>query len=92
LRAVKVVYRGSFDHDRPYEREFEGIKKFESHARESQADIFHVGIADRTFLFRRAFGFQKRCKKRRSPSALARGAVFSAASDARHRASGLDTF
>jgi len=45
LRAVKVVYRESFDHDRPYEREFEGIKKFEpiSHARESQVDIFHVG-------------------------------------------------
>src|SRR5438552_2908071 len=36
LRAVKVVYRKSFDHDRPYEREFEGLKKFEplSHARE----------------------------------------------------------
>src|SRR5207244_5377517 len=45
LRAVKVVYRKSFDHDRPYEREFEGLKKFEpfSHARESQVDIFHVG-------------------------------------------------
>jgi tetratricopeptide (TPR) repeat protein len=44
-RAVKVVHRKSFDHDRPYEREFEGLKKFEpiSHARESQVDIFHVG-------------------------------------------------
>ena len=48
LRAVKVVYRKSFDHDRPYEREFEGLKKFEplSHARESQVDIFHVGRND----------------------------------------------
>jgi len=45
LRAVKVVYRKSFDHDRPYEREFGGLKQFEplSHARESQVDIFHVG-------------------------------------------------
>jgi eukaryotic-like serine/threonine-protein kinase len=45
-RAVKIVYRDSFDSDRPYQREFEGIRKFEpvSHARESQVDIFHVGI------------------------------------------------
>ena len=45
FRAVKVVYRKSFDRDKPYEREFEGLKKFEpiSHARESQVDIFHVG-------------------------------------------------
>jgi len=28
-RAVKVVYRRTFDHDRPYEREFAGIQKFE---------------------------------------------------------------
>jgi len=46
LRAVKVVYRDLFDSDRPYHREFEGIRRFEpvSHARESQVDIFHVGI------------------------------------------------
>src|SRR4029434_6168388 len=29
FRAVKVVYRASFEHDRPFEREFEGIQKFE---------------------------------------------------------------
>jgi eukaryotic-like serine/threonine-protein kinase len=53
LRAVKVVYRDSFDHDRPYEREFEGLKKFEplSHARESQVDIFHVGRNDAAGFF-----------------------------------------
>src|SRR5213082_2572424 len=28
-RAVKIVYRTTFDHDRPFEREFEGIQKFE---------------------------------------------------------------
>jgi WD40 repeat protein len=44
-RAVKVVYRTTFDHDRPFEREFEGIQKFEpiSRAHESQVDILHVG-------------------------------------------------
>src|SRR5206468_7742716 len=44
-RAVKVVYRATFDHDRPFEREFEGIQKFEpiSRMHESQVDILHVG-------------------------------------------------
>src|SRR5206468_7510804 len=43
-RAVKVVHRSAFDHDRPFEREFEGIQKFEpiSHS-ESQVHILHVG-------------------------------------------------
>jgi len=53
FRAVKVVYRKSFDQDKPYEREFEGLKKFEpiSHARESQVDIFHVGRNDEAGFF-----------------------------------------
>src|SRR5437660_3442586 len=43
-RAVKVVHRAAFDHDRPFEREFDGIQKFEpiSHS-ESQVHILHVG-------------------------------------------------
>ena len=47
-RAVKVVYRRTFDHDRPYEREFGGILKFEpiSRTHESQVDILHVGRND----------------------------------------------
>jgi hypothetical protein len=28
FRSVKIVYRDRFDSDRPYEREFEGIRKF----------------------------------------------------------------
>lgn len=43
-RAVKVVYRKSFEHDRPYEREFEGIQKFEKisgHA--GLVNVLHVG-------------------------------------------------
>src|SRR5213595_1264498 len=44
-RAVKVIYRDRFEHDRPYDREFEGIQKFEpiSRLHESQVDILHVG-------------------------------------------------
>ena len=39
-RAVKVVRRRAFDHDRPFEREFEGIQNFEpiSHS-ESQVHM-----------------------------------------------------
>src|SRR5207344_2147329 len=46
--AVKVIYRQAFEHDRPYEREFEGIQKFEpiSRLHESQVDILHVGRND----------------------------------------------
>ena len=45
LRAVKVVYRNDFDDDRTFEREFEGILKYEPVAREhpSLVDILHVG-------------------------------------------------
>lgn len=45
LRAVKVVYRNDFDDDRTFEREFEGILKYEPVAREHPGlvDIMHVG-------------------------------------------------
>src|SRR5438128_1826528 len=43
-RAVKVVHRSAFDHDRPFEREFDGIQKFEPISySESQVHILHVG-------------------------------------------------
>lgn len=47
-RALKVVYRATFDSDRPYEREFDGIRKFEpvSRTHPSQVDILHVGRND----------------------------------------------
>src|SRR5262245_45311413 len=47
-RAVKVIYRSDFEHDRPFEREFEGIRKFEpiSRAHPSQLNILHVGRND----------------------------------------------
>jgi WD40 repeat protein len=48
FRAVKVIYRHAFEHDRPFEREFEGIRKFEpvSRAHPSQLNVFHVGRND----------------------------------------------
>jgi serine/threonine protein kinase/WD40 repeat protein len=48
LRAVKVVRRSSFEHARPYEREFNGIKSFEPLSREHEGlvNILHVGRDD----------------------------------------------
>jgi WD40 repeat protein/serine/threonine protein kinase len=45
FRAVKIIYRNAFADERPFEREFNGIKKFEpiSRSHESQVNILHVG-------------------------------------------------
>jgi tetratricopeptide (TPR) repeat protein len=40
-RAVKIVYRKRFAHERPFEREFSGIQKFEPISR-SQEGLVHV--------------------------------------------------
>jgi hypothetical protein len=37
--AVKVVTRRVFDHDRPFEREFEGIKRFEPISRSDASQV-----------------------------------------------------
>src|SRR5262245_35548950 len=52
-RAVKIVYRAAFESDRPYEREYQGIQRFEpiSRRHESQIDILHVGRNDKTGYF-----------------------------------------
>src|ERR1051326_4707153 len=53
LRAVKIVRRGSFDHDRPFEREFTGIKAFEpiSRSHEGFVDLLQVGRDDQAGYF-----------------------------------------
>jgi WD40 repeat protein len=53
MRAVKIVYRGAFDSDRPYEREFAGIRRFEpvSRSHPSQLNVLHVGRDDAAGLF-----------------------------------------
>jgi serine/threonine protein kinase len=45
LRAVKVVYRDTFETERAFNREFEGMSAFEpiSRAHEGFVDILHVG-------------------------------------------------
>jgi TolB-like protein len=48
LRAVKIVLRRNFDSDRPYEREYAGIQKFEpvSRTHEGFVDILQIGRND----------------------------------------------
>jgi WD40 repeat protein len=52
-RAVKFVRRSSFDDDRPFEREFAGIQRFEpiSRSHESQLNILHVGRSEGGFYY-----------------------------------------
>jgi eukaryotic-like serine/threonine-protein kinase len=48
FRAVKLVYRHTFEDARPFDREFKGIQHFERISREhpSQLALFHVGRND----------------------------------------------
>lgn len=50
-RAVKVVYRRAFENPRPFEREFNGIRKFEPLSRTHAAlvDILQIGWTDAYF-------------------------------------------
>jgi hypothetical protein len=54
-RAVKIVQRSTFEADRPFEREFEGIKRFEpiSRSHPGFVGILHVGrdVAARCFYY-----------------------------------------
>ncbi len=52
-RAVKLVFRAGFSEDRPYEREFSGIKRFQavSHSQENLVNILHVGRNDEAGYF-----------------------------------------
>ncbi|HEY5232926.1 MAG TPA: serine/threonine-protein kinase [Verrucomicrobiae bacterium] len=47
-RAVKIVHRSTFADERPFNREFEGIKKFDvvSRSHPGQLALFHVGRND----------------------------------------------
>ena len=52
-RAVKVVYRKTFEHDRPYEREFAGMQKFEpvSRTHEGLVNVLQIGRNDQEGYF-----------------------------------------
>lgn len=53
LRAVKIVFRARFKEDRPYEREFGGILKYEpvSRTHEGLVQVLHVGRNDKAGCF-----------------------------------------
>src|SRR2546422_6762143 len=52
-RAVKIVHRRTFEHDRPFEREFGGIQKFEpiSRSHEGLVDLLQIGRNDKEGYF-----------------------------------------
>src|ERR1700757_3618430 len=52
-RAVKIVFRAQFEDERPYEREFKGIQKFEpvSRSHEGFVDILQIGRNDQLGCF-----------------------------------------
>src|SRR5215467_7242 len=52
-RAVKIVYRATFEDSRPFQREFKGIQKFEpiSRSHEGLVDILQVGGAEEYFYY-----------------------------------------
>src|SRR5687768_5943468 len=52
-RAVKIVYRARFKDDRPYEREFEGILKYEpiSRTHDGLVQVLHVGRGESSDCF-----------------------------------------
>src|SRR5262245_56343919 len=52
-RAVKIVYRAAFEHARPFEREFNGIQKFEplSRSHEGFVDILQIGRTEDYFYY-----------------------------------------
>jgi len=52
-RAVKIVYRRNFVHERPFERELSGIKKYEpiSRSQDGLMDILQVGRNDQAGYF-----------------------------------------
>ena len=47
-RAIKLVHRCTFDHDRPFEREFADIQRYEpvSRCHEGLVDLLQVGRND----------------------------------------------
>src|SRR4051812_44185223 len=53
LRAVKLVFRASFEDSQPFEREFKGIHRFEpiSRSHDGLVDILQVGSTETCFYY-----------------------------------------
>ena len=66
FRAVKIIYRHRFADPRPFEREFEGIQRFEpiSRSHPSQLHILHVGKNDAEGCFYYVMELADDCTKR----------------------------
>ena len=67
LRALKIVWRHTFEDDRPFQREFEGIQRFERLSREhpSQLALFHVGRGEGYFYYVRWNSLTRRARATR---------------------------
>ena len=46
-RAVKIIYRHTFEHGRPFEREYAGIRKFEPISRSHEGQIGRASCRER---------------------------------------------
>lgn len=53
LRAVKIVRRDQFDNTRPFQREFDGIRRYEpiSRGHPNLVAILHVGGTEECFFY-----------------------------------------
>src|SRR5438552_7051590 len=53
LRAIKIVWRKTFWHAHPFEREFRGIQKFEPISREHEGlvDVLQIGQGEGYFYY-----------------------------------------
>jgi hypothetical protein len=73
LRAVKIVRREAFEDDRPYEREFTGLKLFEPISREHPGlvDILQVGRDDQAGFFHYVMELADDARLRLGPGAAA---------------------
>ena len=73
-RAVKVVYRNHFSEDRPYEREFDGIRRFEpiSRSHEGFVNLLQVGRNDQVGYFYYAMELADDCSEIRDPRSAIR--------------------
>jgi len=72
-RAVKIVRRESFEHERPFEREFSGILQFEpiSRTHQSQVDILHVGKGEGYFYYVMELADDQRTGRQINPDSYA---------------------
>ncbi|HEV8542607.1 MAG TPA: WD40 repeat domain-containing serine/threonine protein kinase, partial [Verrucomicrobiae bacterium] len=53
FRAIKIIWRGAFDNTKPYEREFEGIRRFEPISRQHPGfvHILQTGLLGNGFYY-----------------------------------------